>query len=142
MGDLREERDRRGRRKGRGEEHARNETFEECYPARHIEEIVEGVAFYEPYGAYDAERYDKEILPQIIPLFITERCHRFIIRYTIPMDKHVALAELEKEMAANRSLPLQESNLVFGEGNIDCEVMFVGEAPGVNEDRLKRPFVG
>jgi uracil-DNA glycosylase family 4 len=30
-----------------------------------------------------------------------------------------------------------ESNLVFGEGNIDCAVMFIGEAPGVNEDRLK-----
>jgi DNA polymerase len=33
-------------------------------------------------------------------------------------------------------------HLVFGEGNINCEVMFIGEAPGVNEDRLKRPFVG
>lgn len=45
-------------------------------------------------------------------------------------------------MAADVTLPLRESNLVFGEGNIDCEVMFVGEAPGQNEDRLKRPFVG
>jgi DNA polymerase len=58
------------------------------------------------------------------------------------MDKAAELKQLESEIAANRSLPLQESNLVFGEGNIDCAVMFIGEAPGVNEDRLKRPFVG
>jgi DNA polymerase len=58
------------------------------------------------------------------------------------MDKAAQLHELESEIVANRSLPLMESNLVFGEGNIDCDVMFIGEAPGVNEDRLKRPFVG
>lgn len=43
---------------------------------------------------------------------------------------------------AAAQLPLMEANLVFGEGNIDCKVMFIGEAPGLNEDRLKRPFVG
>src|SRR5258708_17888520 len=57
------------------------------------------------------------------------------------MDKALELKALESEMAA-AALPLRESNLVFGEGNINCQVMFVGEAPGVNEDRLKRPFVG
>ena len=31
---------------------------------------------------------------------------------------------------------------VFGEGNPDARVLFVGEAPGANEDRLGRPFVG
>lgn len=45
-------------------------------------------------------------------------------------------------MAADRSLPLQESNLVFGEGDIDCAILFIGEAPGMNEDLQKRPFVG
>jgi DNA polymerase len=58
------------------------------------------------------------------------------------MDKQAELKELEAEMAADVTLPLRESNLVFGEGNVDCGVMFVGEAPGMNEDRLKRPFVG
>ena len=33
-------------------------------------------------------------------------------------------------------------NIVFGEGNPDAEVMFVGEGPGAEEDRLGRPFVG
>lgn len=31
---------------------------------------------------------------------------------------------------------------VFGEGNPDARVMFVGEAPGAEEDRTGRPFVG
>jgi uracil-DNA glycosylase len=35
-----------------------------------------------------------------------------------------------------------ESNLVFGEGNINCDVMFIGEAPGGDEDRLRQPFKG
>lgn len=31
---------------------------------------------------------------------------------------------------------------VDGEGPIPAEVMFIGEAPGYNEDRIGRPFVG
>ncbi len=58
------------------------------------------------------------------------------------MDKHAALAEIEREMEIDAALPLRPANLVFGEGNEDCAVMFIGEAPGAHEDRLKRPFVG
>ncbi len=59
------------------------------------------------------------------------------------MDKLAELKKIEAEMVANASLPLGDSaNLVFGEGAVDCKVMFIGEAPGVNEDRLRRPFVG
>jgi len=59
------------------------------------------------------------------------------------MDKQSELKKIEAEMAANAALPLRDTaNLVFGEGDVNCEVMFIGEAPGVNEDRLRRPFVG
>ena len=34
------------------------------------------------------------------------------------------------------------TQVVFGSGNADAELMFVGEAPGANEDRLGLPFVG
>lgn len=58
-------------------------------------------------------------------------------------EKAAALKKLESEIAANTALPLRDiANLVFGEGNIDCTVMFVGEAPGAKEDELRRPFVG
>src|SRR4051794_36028598 len=32
--------------------------------------------------------------------------------------------------------------VVFGAGNADADLMFVGEAPGANEDRMGLPFVG
>jgi uracil-DNA glycosylase len=40
--------------------------------------------------------------------------------------------------------PLHQTrtNVVFGAGNADAELMFIGEAPGANEDRLGLPFVG
>jgi DNA polymerase len=34
------------------------------------------------------------------------------------------------------------TNLVFGSGDADADLMFVGEAPGFHEDQQGRPFVG
>lgn len=57
------------------------------------------------------------------------------------MEKEEKLKKLEEEMRQDKSLQL-DTNLVFGEGNVDSEVMFIGEAPGEQEDIQKRPFVG
>lgn len=57
------------------------------------------------------------------------------------MDKVTELEKLKQEMIDDKNLPLK-TNLVFGEGNADCEVLFIGEAPGALEDELVRPFVG
>jgi uracil-DNA glycosylase len=40
--------------------------------------------------------------------------------------------------------PLHQTrtNVVFGAGNADADLMFIGEAPGANEDRQGLPFVG
>jgi DNA polymerase len=40
--------------------------------------------------------------------------------------------------------PLSEgrTNVVFGSGDPDADLMFVGEAPGFNEDKQGKPFVG
>ncbi len=40
------------------------------------------------------------------------------------------------QLAANRT------QVVFGSGSVDAQVMFVGEAPGASEDREGVPFVG
>lgn len=58
------------------------------------------------------------------------------------MDKTSLLTQLAQEMEADTSLPLKPANLVFGEGSAEADVLFIGEAPGANEDKLKRPFVG
>ena len=36
----------------------------------------------------------------------------------------------------------QRTHTVFGEGDPDAKIMFIGEGPGENEDRHGRPFVG
>src|SRR3989344_8417049 len=57
------------------------------------------------------------------------------------MNKKEELEKLKVEMAGDRALPLT-ANLVFGEGDPDCTVLFIGEAPGRVEDEMVRPFVG
>ena len=47
--------------------------------------------------------------------------------------------ELECEHCTNVRGHIQT---VFGEGNPDADIFFVGEAPGETEDRIGRPFVG
>jgi len=55
-----------------------------------------------------------------------------------------ALEALKARAVGCTACRLQESRtqVVFGEGNPDARLMFVGEAPGADEDRLGRPFVG
>ncbi|NLM45425.1 MAG: uracil-DNA glycosylase [Firmicutes bacterium] len=55
-----------------------------------------------------------------------------------------ALAALQQEVAACSRCRLRKgaTQTVFGEGNPQAKLMFVGEGPGADEDRLGRPFVG
>jgi DNA polymerase len=54
------------------------------------------------------------------------------------------LEELGDALAAFDGCPLKftATKLVFADGNPEAEVMLVGEAPGSDEDRDGRPFVG
>jgi DNA polymerase len=54
------------------------------------------------------------------------------------------LAELETLLAGFEGCGLRVTakNLVFADGNPQGRIMFVGEAPGGEEDRIGRPFVG
>jgi len=54
------------------------------------------------------------------------------------------LAELERLLAGFEGCGLKftAKNLVFADGNPQARVMFVGEAPGADEDRIGKPFMG
>ena len=54
------------------------------------------------------------------------------------------LVEVYQEASVCTKCPLAETRtkVVFGSGNADAELMFVGEAPGAEEDRQGLPFVG
>ncbi|BDG73670.1 uracil-DNA glycosylase [Roseomonas fluvialis] len=55
-----------------------------------------------------------------------------------------SLAALRDAIAAFDGSPLRDTatNLVFSDGAPDSGLMMIGEAPGAEEDRLGRPFVG
>lgn len=59
-------------------------------------------------------------------------------------EKAKSLAELEAECAKCRDCNLYKKakNLVFFDGDPDADVVFVGEAPGADEDEQGKPFVG
>lgn len=57
---------------------------------------------------------------------------------------HPELLTLYEECLQNLRTPLAESatNLVFGAGNPEADIMLIGEAPGADEDEQGLPFVG
>lgn len=59
-------------------------------------------------------------------------------------QKTKALQELAETIAHCTRCPLGSTrlNAVPGEGNVDTDVLFIGEGPGYDEDRQGRPFVG
>lgn len=58
--------------------------------------------------------------------------------------KQAALDELAREVAGCTACRLAQgrTRTVPGEGDPDARILFIGEAPGANEDRQGRPFVG
>jgi len=62
-----------------------------------------------------------------------------------PAAKEAAFAELREKVLACVKCPhlvASRNTVVFGVGNPDADLMFVGEAPGADEDEQGEPFVG
>src|SRR3954469_12662138 len=59
-------------------------------------------------------------------------------------ERREELVCLYKQLGPDHECPLKagRTNVVFGMGNADADLMFVGEAPGANEDQQGKPFVG
>jgi uracil-DNA glycosylase len=59
-------------------------------------------------------------------------------------ERAAQLASFKEQVSACTSCRLAETRtqVVFGSGNPDAELMFVGEAPGFHEDQQGVPFVG
>jgi len=65
-------------------------------------------------------------------------------RESEPGGQAEGLAGIAEEVAACRACGLSSSrrNVVPGAGNPDADIMFIGEAPGADEDAQGLPFVG
>jgi DNA polymerase len=60
------------------------------------------------------------------------------------MSKQDELEHVKEKILTEMKCPLKDAakNLVFGKGNTDANIMFIGEAPGAQEDEQGIPFVG
>jgi len=69
---------------------------------------------------------------------IASSCHMDLI------EKQQVIERLRKQIAQCTRCPLHQTrtNTVPGEGDINANIMFIGEAPGRNEDLQGKPFVG
>jgi len=59
--------------------------------------------------------------------------------------KQQKLDKIKQQILDNKICPElaeQATQLVFGDGNPDADLVFIGEAPGKNEDIQGKPFVG
>lgn len=61
------------------------------------------------------------------------------------IKKETLLEQIKADIIDNNVCPdlaKTAKNLVMGDGNIDTDIVFIGEAPGKNEDETGLPFVG
>lgn len=61
------------------------------------------------------------------------------------MSKQADLQKLAEEIVSKNvceALAAQATQLVMGDGNADADIVFIGEAPGKQEDEQGLPFVG
>jgi uracil-DNA glycosylase len=61
------------------------------------------------------------------------------------VSKHGQLDQIKRDIIENDVCPdlaKQATQLVMGDGNPDAAIVFIGEAPGKNEDLTGKPFVG
>lgn len=61
-----------------------------------------------------------------------------------PWGEATSLASLDEQICTCMKCPLgrTRTNFVFGVGNPNADVVFIGEAPGADEDAQGEPFVG
>jgi uracil-DNA glycosylase len=61
-----------------------------------------------------------------------------------PSERRELLKEVYEQARGCTACQLHQTRtqVVFGAGNADADLMFIGEAPGADEDRLGLPFVG
>jgi len=60
-------------------------------------------------------------------------------------NKQILLEQIRADILTNNICPdlaKTATNLVMGDGNIDADIVFIGEAPGKKEDEQGLPFVG
>ena len=94
--------------------------------------------------------YKKELINSIEPNFIFSKkpINRFKIKETNVnknnLDKVEQINELKKLINSIQNCNLKDNSksLVLGDGNLNSQIMIIGEAPGPEEEKTKKTFQG
>lgn len=83
------------------------------------------------------------VLPTLAPIQATVGGFTSPVLGTDAKRKQLLVIESQEVRSCTKCrLCESRTNTVFGEGNPDAEIFFIGEGPGETEDRTGRPFVG
>jgi len=95
-----------------------------------MDELIGALRFYKELG-FEYLPINRESVSKLLSAFSES-------------EKSSLLNTLRDEIASCNKCKLSENrtNLVFGEGDPQARLMFIGEAPGHEEDLQGRPFVG
>jgi uracil-DNA glycosylase family 4 len=95
------------------------------------------------------ERASRDIAPSVAPKTTTQTSFGSVEPFASPVlaldAKRVALKTLDDNHVKGCTkcrLSETRTQTVFGEGDPDASIFFIGEGPGENEDLAGRPFVG
>jgi len=115
------------------------------------EQLKSHLEFFEELGIDGVRlepewRMRREPAERIEPIEPTERVPSEPIEPAEPFEPKIALRVIREELGAHCSRcklhTLGRTQVVFGVGNPSADLMFVGEAPGADEDIQGIPFVG
>ena len=115
------------------------------------EDVKSHLEFFEELGIDGVRlepewRMRREPAERIEPIEPTERVPSEPIEPAEPFEPKIALRVIREELGAHCSRcklhTLGRTQVVFGVGNANADLMFVGEAPGADEDVQGEPFVG
>jgi DNA polymerase len=100
---------------------------------RELKQIVESLKIYNELERLSGVEFCIRSIPKAAANFSPSRT-----------SKEKELNSLRREIAKSECCQLcrTRKNLVFGSGNPEANLMFVGEAPGEDEDAQGLPFVG
>ncbi len=104
------------------------------------------VSYYREMGIYDFYRRPSDESIQIPLAAAIEPTQEVTDASPLPVtqDKPSALKAIREDIGDCTRCRLHKGrkNIVFGVGNMNADLMFVGEGPGADEDEQGEPFVG
>lgn len=98
--------------------------------------LADRVQYYRELGVHDFYRRAVEVSEDSVPEESPDN---------MPKDRRAALRAIREEIGDCTRCPLHKQGrkqIVFGVGSPSADIMFVGEAPGADEDEQGEPFVG